>query len=244
VWLSYDYKKESGLIEGLDPDTVYMHLYLAILSRVGERLDGAGLHRVHALGLSGPGGGCLFLMPPGGGKSSLGVSLLGLPGWRLLSEDTPLLDRRGYLHPFPFRIGLRDADLAQAASSDQLRSIAGKLLVRADAYPLQNEPVPCRHLFAGAWTTGSRPRIQPLRKSAALALLVRDCVVGLGLPQIAELFLRLTPADVLRKTRIALSRLVCASILAGRAECHRIYLCPDPGENARFLSDYLEPRQR
>ena len=45
------------------------------------------------------------MLPSGGGKSTLALRALRDEG-TLLSEDSPLLDRRGRLHPFPLRIGI------------------------------------------------------------------------------------------------------------------------------------------
>src|SRR5205823_358414 len=64
-------------------------------------------HRVHALGVSFRERGILLLLPSGGGKSTMALELLRRPGFRLLGEDTPLVDRRGRLLPFPLRLGVR-----------------------------------------------------------------------------------------------------------------------------------------
>ena len=45
-------------------------VYLTILSRVSEKLDRMGIHRVHALGLEQRGRGVLVMLPSGGGKSA------------------------------------------------------------------------------------------------------------------------------------------------------------------------------
>ncbi|MCA0305158.1 MAG: hypothetical protein LCH95_22355 [Proteobacteria bacterium] len=53
--------------------------YLYLQSELGRFLDEQGLHRVHALGLGLPDGrAALALIPSGGGKSTLGLSLLDL----------------------------------------------------------------------------------------------------------------------------------------------------------------------
>lgn len=210
VWVHYDYAAEAGVVEGEDLDRVHERLYLTALSRVGEALDRRGLHRVHALGV----GDALILLPPGGGKSTLALRL-DLP---LLSEDTPLLDRQGRLHPFPFRLGLREPH-------PEGRRVGRKWLLQADRWA--SEPVRCRQVLVGC--RGKEPRLGP---ALAFPYLVRDCVVGYGVPQVAELFLRDYPA----KLRIAASRLAAVTHLCLRARGRRLWLGPDADANARYVA--------
>ncbi len=189
VWVVYDFASERGEVVSENPEMLYERLYLSILSRAGEILERGGLHRIHGLALDSPFGVCLFLMRSGVGKSALGHALLGRPGWRLLSEDTPLLDHRGHLHPFPFRLGLRDEGGGP-----------GKQLVRASQFAIAPKSEPCRHIFSGAWCTGDQPQLAPLSKIQTLSLLLRDGVVGLGVPQVVELFLRPGARETLAKT--------------------------------------------
>lgn len=220
VWLHYDYATDAGLVEGDDLDRVHERLYLTALSRIGEALDRRGLHRVHALGV----GDALILLPPGGGKSTLALRLE-LP---LLSEDTPLLDRRGFLHPFPFRLGLREPH-------PDGRRVGSKWLLQSSRWA--SSPVRCRHVLIGARTPG------PPRLGACFALpyLVRDCLVGWGVPQVAELFLRLTPADIVAKAAIAASRLAAILHLCTTTPARRLWLGPDPDANARFVERVVWP---
>ena len=206
------------VVEGMDPELVYERFYLTVLARVGLLLDRRGLHRVHGLGV----GSSLILLPPGGGKSTLALELLprGLP---LVSEDTPLLDRRGRLHPFPFRLGVREPVLGSVARG-------GKWLLRADGYPLFAGR--CRQVFVGGWTTGP-PRVEPYWGRAAL---LRDCLVGYGVPQVAELFLQ---ESVPSLARIALSRLAACLRLSVSARWYRLWLGPDPIANADLLEGWV-----
>src|SRR5262250_1118432 len=82
------------VIHGTDPELVHEIAYLFILSATGEYLDGHGIHRVHALGVSYRNKGILLLLPSGGGKSTMALELMRCPGFLLLGEDTPLIDRR------------------------------------------------------------------------------------------------------------------------------------------------------
>lgn len=243
VWVQFDFATEQGVVRGEDLPLVYERLYLTIMSRLGEALEKRGLHRVHALGLDSPRGGVLFLLPAGMGKSTLAVSLLQAQGWQLFSEDTPLLDSQGQLHPLPFRLGLRDQVLAEPFSAEQLSTSPYKTLVKATAFSVQEEPRKCQTLFLGAWTTGPEAIIEGVSRTRVLGALLRDLVVGSGIPQVAELFLRLTWGDVLLKARFGASRLGRALKLMSACQCHRIFLAPDPKQNVARLEEWAETGQ-
>ena len=87
-------------------DLQYEASYLFLLAQLGEALDRRHLHRVHALCFSVRDRAALVLLPMGGGKSTLGSNLLADPEVKLLSDDSPFIDRRGGVYGFPTRIGL------------------------------------------------------------------------------------------------------------------------------------------
>jgi hypothetical protein len=237
VWLRYDFQRDEGFLAGEDLASLYQRLYLTVLSRVGEWLDRRGLHRVHALGVDSPRGGCLFLLPSGMGKSTLAVPLLQREGWRLLSEDTPLIDRAGQLHPFPFRLGLRDHEAVSEFPVSDLRERSPKVMIRAEVFPLCTGSVAATHIFVGAWTTG-QSSLEPISIHRVFSALFRDAVVGVGLPQVAELFLRRQMVDVANKAGLGFSRLVAALTLQRRCQCFRLFLGPDVKENVRLLTQW------
>jgi hypothetical protein len=230
VWVRFDFATERGEVLGEDPLLVYERLYLSLLSRLGERLESVGLHRIHGLALGSPWGSCLFLMRAGVGKSELAHSLLQRPGWTLISEDTPLLDRCGRMHPFPFRLGLRRGPLGQP-----------KTLIPASRFPIERLATTCRHIFAGAWITGEHPEMGPLTRTRLLALLVRDGVVGIGVPQVAELFLRPGARNIVGKAALATGRLRAVLPLL-KAPPRTLYLTPQAERNADCLERCLAGR--
>src|SRR5262249_11546309 len=95
------------VVYGNSMDLLHEIAYLFILSTGGDHLDRHGLHRVHALGVSYQNKGILLLLPSGGGKSTMALKVLRRPGFLLLGEDTPLIDRQGRVLPFPLRLGVR-----------------------------------------------------------------------------------------------------------------------------------------
>ncbi len=91
----YDRSAQCLHVQGLGVDLVHEAVYLFVLSRVGEHLERIGRPRLHALGLAGRQGGVAVMLPSGGGKSTLALRALATDGVKLLSEDSPLIDRRG-----------------------------------------------------------------------------------------------------------------------------------------------------
>ena len=109
-------------VQGEERHLVHEAAYQYLLSRIGEHLDLKRRPRLHALGLVGGQGAVAVMLPSGGGKSTLALRALEAPGVKLLSEDTPLIDRRGRLHPFPLRIGINATD-ADRVPADHVRRI-------------------------------------------------------------------------------------------------------------------------
>lgn len=238
VWVRYDYRRQQLLLCGPEPTSLYERLYLVIHSRLGEILEDLGLHRVHGLGLQSPRGACLFLLSAGMGKSNLALGLGECRGWQLYSDDTPIYDRGGRLHPFPYRLGVRGPVAPELLQGKQTREHPEKTLVRACDLPLAAAAARCRHVFLARWTTGKRPALEAVGRSAALPILLRDGLVGLGVPQVLELFLRPGWRHRLAKAGVATSRFWALSRLLAGAECHRIYLSSSAEANVEFLSDW------
>src|SRR3989442_175715 len=162
------------LIQGEETHLVHEAAYHFLLSRVGEHLDVHGLPRIHALGLAGGQGGVAVMLPSGGGKTTLALRALREDGVRLLSEDTPLLDARGMLHPFPLRIGVNatDAETLPEGSVRELERMEfhPKLVLEVDAFAdrIEPSPQPLRHLVIGRRSLGREARLEPIARSAAL----------------------------------------------------------------------------
>ena len=81
----YDFKAERGKVTCPERDLLHELSYLLVLSRVGERLDRKGYHRVHGLGFGYHGHTGLILLPVGGGKTTLVLEMMKDPAFRLFS---------------------------------------------------------------------------------------------------------------------------------------------------------------
>jgi hypothetical protein len=200
------------LIQGEDAAIVHEAAYLFLLSRMGEHLDALRLPRLHALGLAGRQGAVAVMLPSGGGKSTMALQALKEDGVRLLSEDSPLLDRHGRLHPFPLRIGINAVDAARLPS-EQVRRIERmefhpKLAVDLNAFidRIEPEPQPLRHLVIGRRTLGPSAALMPVSRTAAMGPLLRELVIGVGLYQGMEYVLQRGMQDVFGKLGVAVMR--------------------------------------
>ena len=227
-----------------DFDLLYEITYLIILSRLGERHDTLGLHRVHALGLAVAGQGILCLLPSGGGKTTLGLGAMRLPGVSLLSDDHPLLDTRGYLRAFPNRLGLvgpAPADIdPRYVRQFSRRDHGDKTLVDVEVFGERvGGEVPLGGILLGSRRLSGGASITPLARVGVVPELLRSVVVGVGLPQVVEYFLRFDVADYVHKAYLVASRTrACVRGLA-HSRVLRFELGRDRGENLRVFQDFL-----
>jgi hypothetical protein len=201
-------------IQGEDEHLVHEAGYRFLLARIGEHLDRIGLARLHALGLSTPGGAVALMLPSGGGRSALALRAVEADSVGLLSEDSPLMDRNGRLYPFPLRID-------------------------ASAH-IESEPQPIAHLVVGRRSLGTTARLERLPKRAAAGRLLREAVVGVGLYQGMELVLQRGAVETLRQARPAAARTAACAALLRRAQVWRLTLGRDDDENWRGLAPLLE----
>lgn len=241
----YEPAEQRTTIQGTDATLVHEAAYHFVVSRIGEHLDRAGLVRLHALGLVGRQGGVAVMLPSGGGKSTLGLRALREPGVRMLSDDSPLLDRRGRMHPFPLRIGVNATDAARLPEGHVRRidrmEFHPKLALELSAFRdrIEDEPQPLRHLVIGHRTLAGTARLEPLGRMAAVAPLIRESVVGVGLYQGMEFVLQRGARDVLVQAGPGFVRSRgCAAALA-RAKVWRLTTGRDHDANWAALAQLL-----
>lgn len=239
----HNYATNETELIGEDLPSLYEAVSLTLLSRVGEALDRHGLHRVHGFGFELDNVPVLLLAPSGTGKSTLAIALLRAPGTRLYSEDTPLLDRQGRMHRFPFRLGISDVDDAASLPAADCRRATNsfgktKTLVSAAAFRTQiaTEPLSPALVLTAQWTTAPEPTLERISRLTMLRTLVRDCVIGLGIPQLVELFLTHRLDDLCAKGLIAGSRLLAVIRVAASARGYRILLSADRDKNVRLIA--------
>jgi hypothetical protein len=240
----WSYRSERGTLWCERPALLHELAYLLILSRIGELLDRRGIHRLHAFGVAVDGKAALLVFPSGGGKTTLGLRVLRDPRVRLLSDDTPLVTRTGDLLAFPVRIG----SVARPPYDDRFlrhferRENGPKWLVDIEALGGRIAP----RARPGIIVLGERrprraARAEPLPRRAAAGELFRSLVVGLGLPQVIEFFLRLSTDDVMTKAGLVASRTAACAALLARSQAYRLTLARDSDANAQALLELLTP---
>ena len=242
-----DTKRGTCDVFGTDFDLVREIAYLFLLSTVGEYLDSRKLHRIHAMGVNYKGHGILLLLPSGGGKSTMTMELLRHPEFTLLSEDTPLVDRRGRIHPFPLRLGFRN-DGGTEVPEDQRRTLQRmefdpKTFVDISFFRHRlSESVEPGLILIGERNLGSASSIVPLPKRRALKAMVKYLVVGLGVYQGLEFLLERGLWEMTGKAGVAASRLRNALALLWRAPSYKFVLGRDTARNSRTLIEFIERR--
>lgn len=223
-----------------DAELLYEAAYLFLLSRIGQALDQRGLHRLHALGAEVNGRAVLVLLPMGGGKSTLALHLMNLPGVRLLSDDSPWIDRTGRVLAYPLRIGLlpgsEESVPAQHRRVIQRMEFGPKYLVNfgyfQDRVCGSADP---GAVFIGARTLLPECRIEEIGTAAALRPVIANGVIGLGLFQGLEFILQSSAWELAKKTGLGLSRMRNCWQLLRRSRIYRVHLGRDAELNARTV---------
>lgn len=240
-----DRAARTATVQGEDAHLVHEAAYLYLLSRIGEHLDARGLPRLHALAVAGAQGAVAVMLPSGGGKSTLALRALRDQRVRILSEDTPLLDRRGMLHPFPLRIGVNATD-AEELPEEGVRRIERmefhpKLVLDLETFAdrIETDARPLRHIVIGRRSLGREASLEPLPRRAAVGPLFREAVVGVGVYQGMEFVLQRGMRDVAGKAGTAVTRAACCAAGLARARVWKLTLGRDHDANWEALSVLL-----
>ncbi len=131
---------------------------------------------VHAAVVEKNGGAAILPAPPGSGKSTLTAGLV-LSGWRLLSDELALIDRKsGLIHPLPRPVSLKNQSipLIQAFSSEALinrpshdtaKGTVAHMRPPKESVRRQHEPARPAWVIFPKWSAGATTTLTP--RSAA-----------------------------------------------------------------------------
>jgi hypothetical protein len=226
-----------------DPNLSYEAAYLYLLSQIGQHLDQRGMHRIHALGVEIRNRAVLILLPTGGGKSTLGLHLMKFPEVRILSDDSPFLDRQGRSFAYPLRIGLLPG------SEDSVPPQHRRVIQRMEFGPKHSvnytffKDRVCAWADPGLVLLGARTlqrdcRIEELGTLAGLRACLANCVVGVGIFQGLEFILESSGWELMKHFGTGISRFRNSAQLVRRSRVCRVHLGVDADLNARTVLDY------
>jgi len=243
----YDREAENCDVYSDDAHLLREIVYLFVLSTVGRYLDSKGLHRLHALGVSYQDRAILLLLPSGGGKSTMALALLNRPGFQLLGEDTPLIDRRGHVLPFQLPLGIRLGGSRAEIPEQYLRVVERmefepKALVDLAYFGdrIGRDVTLPGVLLIGQRNLGEISEIVPVSRLGAVGPLIKNLVVGLGVYQGLEFLLERSVWEAFGKIGVGLSRVYNGLRLLMKARAYRFVLGRDMELNQRTLLEFVE----
>jgi len=243
-----DREKNNFSIYTLDPALGREIVYLTVISRICELLEKRGLHRIHALGLECDQKGVLILLPSGGGKTTLAMSVLASQENRckLISEDSPLVDLKGMLYPFPLRIGMLPESLPEKVPAAfvrnfQRRASLPKVTVNIDYFKKRicAKAVSADTLIIGVRSTMRQPQIKQVSKIQVLKYCLMNSVIGVGLYQGMEFIMQKNFRETIKFTGIIFSRLITNLKLLTRANTFVFIMSREAGSNLKTLEEFL-----
>ncbi len=234
-------------IYGCNTNFLNEAFYLLVISLFGQFCDKKGYLRVHALALSYKNTAILLPIPPGGGKSTMAMAMLGTNGFKLISDDEPIVDKDGFIHPFPTRIGTLDKKKIENIPEKFVYQIdrmefGKKFFIDYDYWQdkIEDKPLKKSILFISHRLLNGEPSIQKASKMKALSSLIRDAVIGVGLYQGLEFIIHNSSWELLTKVKIISKRFVKAVKLALSSGTYQINLSPNIEKNAKTLKEFIE----
>jgi hypothetical protein len=245
VRIRYAYRKGYAYVYCDDSDLAYETVYLLVLSFLGEKLGEKGLQRLHGFGFQWQDQGVVLLARSGGGKSTLGLSLLETQRTKLISDDTPLIDLKGDMHAFPQRIALA---AKPSVPEKFLRKFKRhhhpeKYVVGAEYFRQKvTSKAKVDWLIITKSKRAKKASLKKVSRWQAAWPIVKWLVIGYETPQIWQLFLRGSPRDFFSKTGILKSRMRQMQILLKQSSVASLTLSSQPKEAVHLLKNFLEAR--
>lgn len=232
-------------------ERLYELAFLTIHSRAGDLLDLAGFSRVHALAVSYKNTNAVVMLPSKGGKSTLLTHLLENPDIKIIADDMPLVDRHGKILPFPTKISMTErpesGELSKLKWNEFMRAhYPPKWTASLSAIPERLETAPEKNpviLIQGIRLSHGESLISRATKWQMIAPLFEHMILGIGLPQIIEIFLEFRPTDLMKMVRHLFLRSWCALSLLLKSETFIFYIGHDKAYNAQLLLNLLSEHE-
>jgi hypothetical protein len=252
VAVQFWFQENRGVIFSEDLDALHELVYLLILSRVGKKLDQQGLHRLHAMAVEVKNRTLICSMHMGHGKTTLMLDLLSsIDTMTWLSDDSPIVDHKGQVLPFPLRVGVTEDWLAN--KSPQLSNVDFKDLysIKRIKYGLKyllppsavQNPIGKGGLNSNIFIFGKRQsdrcQLQKISGLFAIPTLFLNLAVGLGLPMMREYYFEPGLKDKFRIVAICLRRFVACVNLMRHSKFYYLSLSNNRRENSKVLESFL-----
>lgn len=232
-----------------DEEFLFELSFLCIHSLLGDLLEDLNLFRIHALAGTYREKDFILMLPSGGGKSSMLKEFLADPLFSIISDDSPLVDIWGKIHPFPTKISLssipgqgilKDLPWTHFYRSQHPPKFVlslSQLSSRINHSPQDQTPL----LLWGQRSSFHLPQLFPMCKWDTFKALLENMVIGIGLPQVIEIFLRfkLIP-DSYKMISSFSKRSFAACALFNRSKHYRIVLSRDIVANCQRIKDLID----
>ena len=140
---------------------------------------------IHAAVVEKNGRAAILPAPPGSGKSTLTAGLV-LSGWRLLSDELTLIDRKtGLIHPLPRPISLKNHSIdvirqfspevyINRASRDTIKGTVAHMCPPRDSVRRQHEAARPGWVIFPKWEAGATTRLTPRSQAQTFMFLAQN----------------------------------------------------------------------
>lgn len=242
-----DYKKDVAEVLSKSLSRLHELVYSLLLSIIGELIEKRGYHRVHALGVSRNGKGGLVIAPMGGGKTTLALELLRRDEFKIISEDTPLIDKNFFLYPFPLRLGVRPETHLNIPTKYLRRfnrcRYGSKILIDIDFFKekIEKQKVPLSWILVAKLPEKQEVEcsIAKMSRLSFFWVLLKYLAVGKGAAQIKEFFIKKDVRDLYLKLITIRRRLLLVIRMVAKLKPYLISLSYSSKENADLITRFV-----
>jgi hypothetical protein len=247
----WDSSEKHVQIFSLNETRLFELAYLSIHSILGQDLDKDGLCRLHAVAISINNVNAIVMLPSKGGKSTLLKNVLRNPEVKIISDDMPLCDRQGKIYPFPSKMSLNDVpedgplatltwhEFKRHHYPTKFTASLSQMKDRLNKNPQDNINI----VVAGFRLSSGNSLLSEVPKWKMISPMMEHMIMGFGLPQILEMFLKFNLTDLWKLFSHAVMRSICAFNLIRKSRCYYFYMGPDKVNNAQLLLDIMYEHQ-
>lgn len=231
-----------------DMNRLFELAFLSIHSIIGQELDKSGICRIHALAFSKGKTNAIVMLPSKGGKSTLLKNLIECSDFKIISDDMPLCDYSGKIFSFPSKISLENipesgllsnlnwVKFERSSYPPKWTASLSQLKDKISEKPELNKNL----LIAGFRVSNGQSILTKVPKWKMVLPLMEHMIIGLGLPQIIEVFLSFRPSDFFKLVKHACLRSLCAFNLARTSDCYFFYMNKETVKNASLLLELMD----